>query len=72
MFYKQRPYIYAGIGAFGLYFGRQFNSKLAVLSGLVLVACGLIIFFMRKDHQAEKEKLSVKHTQLSKEIQKKK
>jgi hypothetical protein len=70
MLYRQRPYIYVIFGIVGLSMAKQ--SKMAAICGLVLVGCGLLVFFMRKSHQEETEKLNVKHHQLSKEIQKKK
>lgn len=69
MFYNQRPYIYMGIGVIGLLMGKE--SKLALVCGLVLLGCGLFVFYMRKAHQDQKNDLNIRHAQLTKELQKK-
>ncbi len=70
MLYNQRPYIYMGIGVIGLLMGRE--SKLALVCGIVLLGCGGFVYFMRKTHQEQKSELDARHSQLTKEIQKKK
>lgn len=70
MFYNQRPYIYMGVGAIGLLMGKE--SKLALICGLVLVGCGVFVFFMRKTHQEQKNQLNARHSQLTKDLQNKK
>jgi hypothetical protein len=70
MIYRLRPYIYLVIGVIGLILGK--DSKLALVSGLVLVGCGIAVIFMRKSYQEENQRLNIRHAQLSKEIEKKK
>lgn len=54
LFYKQRPYIYAGLAFIALFFAR--NSKLALICGVVLLICSYLVFEMRKKYQ---EKLAM-------------
>lgn len=70
MFYNQRPFIYMGVGIVGLFLGKE--SKLALICGIVLLGCGAFVLFMRKAHQGQKEDLNVRHSHLTKEIQRKK
>jgi hypothetical protein len=59
-----------GIGAVGLLMGKE--SKLALVCGIVLMGCGVFVYFMRKSHQDQKDQLNARHSQLSKDIQNKK
>ena len=70
MFYKQRPYIYVGIGVVSLIVYRQFHSKIALISGFILIICGALVYLFRKSHQEQREKLQSHHDKLTKEIKK--
>lgn len=53
--YKYRPTIYVVVALIAFYFAK--NSKIAIISGLVLLFCGLIIYIMRKSYQENQQKL---------------
>lgn len=62
-FYEERPYIYAVVGLIALFFSK--HSKLALISGLVLVLCAALILFLRKMHRSRMGKLKKKHDQFT-------
>ena len=49
LFYKQRPYLYVALAILGMYFSNK--SKMAMLSAIVLLVCGVIIFAMREAYR---------------------
>ena len=64
MFYKQRPYIYIVIGTGSIVFAN--GSKLGIGSGILLSACGAMIFIMRKEYREKNSELDTMHSQLTK------
>ena len=63
LFYNERPYIYAFLGIVGFAFAKQ--SKLALVCGLVLLACSFIVFKLRKRYQIRQAELLKKHGSLT-------
>lgn len=49
MFYKQRPYLYVALAILGMYFSNR--SKIAMISAIVLLVCGVVIFTMRNAYR---------------------
>ena len=69
MFYQQRPYIYAFLGIFSLILAN--GSRIAQVSGVVMLLCAAYVYFMRSKHQEMKDKVDKKHSQLTQDIQNK-
>lgn len=66
MFYQQRPYIYAFLGFFSLILAK--GSRIAIISGIVLLLCAAYVYYMRSAHQDLKNKSDKKHSQLTQDI----
>lgn len=64
LFYKQRPYIYALLGIFAFAFAKK--SKLALISGVILLVCSYIVFEMRRRYQEKQIILKSKEKTLAK------
>lgn len=64
LFYKQRPYIYAGLAILALFFARK--SKLALASAVVLLICSYLVFEMRKKYQEKQALMKRNEAELAK------
>ena len=69
MFYEQRPVIYAVAGVIGLLYARQ--SKLALVSGLVLLVCAGLVYYARKANRERNDIAQAGHDELSKHLENK-
>lgn len=63
IFYKQRPYIYVFIAAFSIIFAIATKSKLAFLSGLILITCTYVVLELRSAYQKKQSSILQKSAQ---------
>lgn len=64
LFYKQRPYIYAALAVLALFFARK--SRLALISGVILLICSYAVFEMRKKYQEKQALMKRKEKEMAK------
>ena len=64
LFYKERPYIYAGLAVVALFFAR--NSNLALICGVILMICSYLVFEMRKQFREKQAILKRKQAEMAK------
>ena len=57
LFYKQRPYIYGFLGVIAFAYAKQ--SKLAFISGVVLLLCSFVVFEMRRRYRENQDKIKI-------------
>lgn len=64
LFYKQRPYIYGALAIVALFFARK--SKLALVSGVILLICSYLVFEMRRRYQEKQAVMKRKELEMAK------
>lgn len=68
MLYEERPYLYLVVAAIAFIFAR--DSKLGIVSGLILVGCSALTLALRFFSRKRKNELLQKHGHLTEKIAK--
>lgn len=67
IFYEERPYLYMVGGLIATLFYKQ--STLALCSGLLLIACGIWVYILRRTHRNQNVNLGNQHNEFTKKVQ---